>query len=133
MSSMVRASAPTSAAPPAGIEAEKSPAPRRVAAAVSARTGPATRSPRITAGEHRERGQDQRRHQQLVQQVPRGRVDRARRQQRLDERDRLAAGGEYRHRGTRTRPAVSMRCTAECPSASAAAYSGVKAFTGASV
>src|SRR2546421_9740834 len=47
MVSMVRARAPTSAAPPGGIEAEKSPAPRRVAAAVSARTGPATSSPRI--------------------------------------------------------------------------------------
>ena len=44
MSSMVRASAPTSAAPPAGIEAEKSPAPRRMAAAVSARTGRAMSS-----------------------------------------------------------------------------------------
>ena len=28
------------------------------------------------------------------------------------------------------RPGTSMRCTAECPSASAAEYSGVKALTG---
>ena len=58
------------------------------------------------AGEHRQQREQQRGDQQLLHQVAAGAVDRARRQQRLDERDGLAAGGEHRHGSRHTRPAL---------------------------
>ena len=48
MSSMVRASCPISAAPPVGIEVEKSPWPEAHGGVGQRRTGPATRSPSST-------------------------------------------------------------------------------------
>ena len=99
MSSMVRASVPTSAAPPGGIEAEKSPLPRRVAAAVSARTGPATSSPSTTPANTASAASSSAVTSSLLSRWPARVVHRAGGQQCLDERDRLAAGGEHRHRG----------------------------------
>ena len=99
MSSIVRASVPTSAAPPGGIEVEKSPCPRRTAAAVSACTGPATSCPRMmpasTAINASSSAVTRRRRARSVL----GLIDRGCRQARLDERDRLAGGCKHRNAG----------------------------------
>ncbi len=63
MSSIVRASLPTSLVPPTGIDVEKSPWPSRSAASVSVLTGPVDLLPENDAREHRERGKHDRRHQ----------------------------------------------------------------------
>ena len=132
MSSMVRASVPTSAAPPVGMEAEKSPCPRRVAAAVSARTGPATSSPRMMPASTASAASSSAVTRSFL---TRGRVEVS--TALVGSSASMSAMASPLAANTGTTAAYtsceSIRWTAERPSASAAEYRSVKAFTGALV
>ena len=109
MSSMVRASAPTSAVPPTGIEVEKSPwrEPQRRLGEILHRACDELAEHRT--GQHRQQRQHQRGDQQAMDERADFAVDLRGRQPRLDQRDGLPVIGEQREAGDEQIQRLDMR------------------------